>query len=244
MFIAIFGRRKAILALEGLGSTKVPTDLYGLTCVGFERTDPPAIGIEVACREVKRVVTAFSLDSVDQELALRLEGVLRAFLGDLQEAMGAPPLLGFHIWVLDHRLQPPKLVRVARSRTSPKAPLGKEFVEGEGIVGECWRTAAPVNINFAEEPYKSVTESNWNDFGPGVRKGMSYDLLTRSRERYRAVGATPIISDLSSGTRFLGCLSYNVGPNISAVDYNPSLIEVERVLDKAAEVIRIVLDAS
>lgn len=243
MFVAMFGRRKAILALEGLGETKIPSDLFGLTCVGFSRTDPANEGVEAACLEVKRVVSAFSLDVIEQDFGLRLEGVLRAFLGDLQGALGAPPQLGFHVWVVDQRVEPPMLVRVARSRTSPKAPLGKEFAEGEGIVGECWRTAAPVYVDFSEEPYRTINESSWIDFGPGARKGMSYELLTRSRERYRVVGATPLISDLSTGARVLGCLSYNVGPNVSAFDLDPHLIAVENVLDKAAEVVRIILES-
>lgn len=243
MFVAMFGRRKAILALEGLGAVKMPSDLFGLTCVGFTRTDPPSEGIDAASVEIKRVVGEFSLDVVDQDLAFSLEAILRAFLGDLQEALDAQINIGFHAWVVDQRVDPPRLVRVARSRTSPKAPLGKEFVEGEGITGECWRTVAPVYIDFSEEPYRSIGEKSWNEFGQGVRKGMSFELLAQSRERYRVVGATPLISDLSSGTRFLGCLSYNIGPNVDAFDLAPRMAAVEKVLDRAVEVVRVILES-
>lgn len=244
MFVATLGRRRSILALEGIRSTKVPSDLYGLTCVGFERTDPVSDGLGEAITEIRRVVATLPLEVVEPELAVRLEAVLRAFLGDLQEAIGATPQLGFHGWVVDPRLHPPRLVRVARSRTSPKARLGKDFAEGEGIVGECWRTMMPLHLDFDEEPYKSATQSTWDDFGPSVRKGMSFELLQTSRERYRAVGATPLISEVPSGNRFLGCLSYNVGPNISAVTFRPRLPDVEMVLDRAAEVFRIVLEST
>lgn len=243
MFVAMFGRRRALLAIEGLGETKVASDLFGLTCIGFSRTEQVDEGIASAVVQIKRVVNGFALGTVDSQVALRLEQVLRAFIGDLQQALGSPTQIGFHVWVVDERLEPPKLVRVARSRTSPKAPLGKEFAEGEGVTGECWRTAAAVYVDFNEEPYRSVAEGSWAEFGAGVRKGMSFDLLGSSRERYRAIGATPVISELATGNRVLGCLSYNVGPNVDALTLNADLHEIEKVLDRVAEVVRIVLNS-
>lgn len=243
LFVAIFGRRKAILALEGLGSTKLPSDLFGLTCVGFERTTPMADGLRGAATEIKRVAESFPLDVIDAELAFRLEGILRTFLADLQEAMGSAAPLGFHLWLVDQRTSPPVLVRIARSRTSPKAPLGKHFVKGEGIVGECWRSAAAVSVDFSEKPYRSIMEAEWREFGQSARRGMSFELLQTSRERYRLAGATPVISALSSGNRFLGCLSYNVGPNVDAASPAPNALAVEKVLDRVVEVVRIVLES-
>jgi hypothetical protein len=243
LFVATFGRRKAILALEGLGSTKMPTDLFGLTCVGFKRTSPVADGLQSTATEIKRVAQSFSLDVIDPDVARGLEDILRAFLADLQEAMGSAVPLGFHVWVVDERSSPPLLVRVARSRTSPKAQLAKEFQQGEGLVGECWRTATAVRVDFSEEPYKSIKEAEWKDFGPSVRRGMSHELLETSRERYRLTGATPVMSSITTGTRFLGCLSYNVGPNVDAAAPSPNYQAVEKVLDRAVEVVRIVLES-
>lgn len=243
MFVAIFGRRRAILALEGLGVTKTPSDLFGLTCVGFTHTDPIADGIAEAIVEIRRVINGFSLDVVEQKVALSLEKVLQAFIHELAVALGSPSRIGFHVWVVDRRVEPPKLVRVARSRTAPKAMLRKDFVEGEGVAGECWRTASAVHVDFSEEPYRSINEKAWREFGPGARKGMSFELLEQSRERYRVVGATPVISQLSTGAKLLGCISYNVGPNVDAFDVVSDAVEVESILDRVSEVVRIILEA-
>lgn len=243
LFVATFGRRKAILALEGLGATKMPTDLLGLTCVGFEKTEPVADGIAAAGTEIKRAAQGFSLDVIDPEVSRGLEDVLRAFLSDLQEAIGAAVPLGFHVWVVDERTTPPVLVRVARTRTSPKAQLAKEFQQGEGIVGECWRTVTAVRVDFSEEPYKSIKETEWKEFGPGVRRGMRFELLETSRDRYWLTGATPVMSSIATGTRFLGCLSYNVAPVVPAAPSSPDYQAVEKVLDRAVEVVRIVLES-
>lgn len=243
LFVATFGRRKAILALEGLGSTKMPSDLLGLTCVGFEKTSPPDEGIQAAAIEIRRAAEGFSLDVIDPDVARGLEDILRAFLADLQDAMGTTAALGFHVWVVDERISPAALVRVARTRTSPKAQLDKQFFQGEGIVGECWRTASAVRVDFAEEPYKSIKKTEWEEYGPGVRRGMSYELLETSRERYRVTGATPVMSSISTGTRFLGCLSYNVGTNVRTTAASPDYQAVEKVLDRAVEVVRIVLES-
>lgn len=241
MFVALFGRRRAILALEGLGATRLPSDLFGLTCVGFSRSEPLKERLAPAAVEIRRVIQGLPMEVLDPELMQSLEDVLDAFIGDLQEALGSPPRVGLHLWVIDQRLTPPRLVRVARSRTVPKAPLDKEFAKGEGVVGECWRTATAVAVDYSEEPYRSIQETEWNDFGAGVRRGMDYPLLSRSRERYRIVGATPVISSLSSGTQFLGCLSYNVGPNVDALGTNSRPLDLEILLDRCVEIVRILL---
>jgi predicted nucleotide-binding protein len=243
MFVAIFGRRKAILALEGLGQVAVPSDLFGLTCVGFTRSEPLTTGLTAAITEIRRVVAEYSLDAIEPEVAQRIEEVLRTFIGDLQRALSNHPNVGFHAWIIDAKLSPPRLVRIARSRTSPKAQLAIGFSKGDGLVGECWRTGSPIYVDFSEEPYRSASREIWEDYGPGVRKGMSFELLRASRERYRFIGVAPIISTLSTGTRFLGCVSYNVGPNAGAFAVNPDLAAVEGVLDRVAEVIRIVLES-
>ena len=243
IFVAVFGRRKAILAMEGLGSSKMPSDLFGLTCVGFDRSKPAAGGVAAAALQIQRVVGTFAVEVLEQHISDSLQQVLRTFIGDLQEALGSPPQIGFHVWVVDERLDPPRLIRVARSRTTPKAMLGTEFAFGEGITGECWRTASSVYVDFSEEPYRSIKEGDWDEFGLGVRKGMSYGLLDKSRSRYRAVGAAPLISDISSGSRFLGCLSYNIGQNVPGLDKETRFLDVEKVLDRACEVVRIILES-
>jgi hypothetical protein len=243
VFVAVFGRRRAILALEGLGSTKVPSDLFGLTCVGFTRSDPLESGLAQALVDVRRVVDSFTLDVVSAEVAGRLDDALKVFLNDLHSALGATAQVGFHVWVKDSKSTPPRLVRVARGRTSPKAPLAKSYVEGEGITGECWRTGSQVFVDFSQEPYRSVNQTTWESFGPVATKGMDFQSLEVSRERHRAVGATPIVSSLSSGAEFLGCLSYNIGPNVDAFDFKADMRTVENVLDKAVEVMRIILEA-
>ncbi len=242
LFVATFGRRRALLALEDLGEIRVPSDLFGLTCIGFSRTDPLDEGLGPAVEAIKRSALALPQELVPSEVAGRLEAVLRAFIGELQAAMGVSAGIGLHVWVVDERVDPPLLVRVARTRTAPKSPVWKEFEMGTGIVGECWRTSAAIQVDFDEEPYRSIDESSWKDFGQGARKGMDFEILRHSRERYRLVGAAPMTSNLANGLRFVGCLSYNVSPTAELLDLPTRSLAIEGVLERTTEVARIVIE--
>jgi hypothetical protein len=222
---------------------KLPSDLLGLTCVGFEKTDPIDGGLAKAATDIKRAVAAFPSTPVEPVVMEGLTEVLRVFLPEVQAALGAAHV-GFHCWVVDPRFEPPRLVRVARARTSQKNRLDRVYAEGEGVIGEVWRTASSAKVDFRQNPYATATADEWRAFGSTVQLGMSHELLTESRERHRAIGATPIKSDLRSGSRVLGCLSYNVGPNIDTVGYAPRDAEVEFILDKVAELVRIILQST
>lgn len=243
MFVAAFGHRRALLALERVEGMKLPSDLLGLTCVAFEKTDSIDRGLERAVTDIKRAVAAFPSTPVDPVVMEGLSEVLQVFLYELQAALGARDV-GFHCWVVDPRFVPARLVRVARARTSQRNRLDRVYAEGEGVIGEVWRTASSAKVDFRQNPYATATPDQWAVFGPPVRLGMSHQLLTESRERYRAIGATPIKSDLRSGSGVLGCLSYNVGPNIDNVGYAPCDAQVEFILDKVAELVRIILQST
>ncbi len=244
LFVAVFGRRSAILAVEGLGRTKLPSDLFGLTCVGFEKTDPLEVGLTEAVRELRSVLSQLSTDTVDPEAAQRLDELLQTFIGDVQNAVGGSSRLGFHLWLVDQRQAPPRLVRVARSRIQPKAQLHQEYAEGVGIIGECWRTRAAIHVDLSNEPYASASANEWEAVASVSRQGMDFQLLELSRKRYRLIGAAPIISSIRTGSQFLGCLSYNVGPNLKAVSEGIDLEDLDVVLDRAVEVVRIFLEGS
>lgn len=243
-FVALLGRRRALLALEHTGSVKVPSDLFGLTCVSFTKAEPAEDGLKEAADEIKTLVAHVSAETVSRQTADALEAILRTFMSDLQDSVGAPSM-GFHVWVVDHRLDPPRLVRVARSRTMPKAQDDRSYAEGEGVVGECWRTGVPAYVDFTQEPYKSVTRATWEAYGPDARLGMSFEMLDQSRVRHLAVGASPIRSSIGSHSDFLGCLSFNANRGLrEPSELNRVRARTEEVLDRASELCRIVLEPS
>ena len=243
LFVAMFGRRRALMLVEGLGSTKLPSDMLGLTCIGFKKSKDATTAISSAADKTKLAVSKFADEVVDRVVADRLEELMRVFIGDLQAAIGVTSDLGLHTWIVDERASPPKLVRVARGRNSPKAALSRQFARGKGLVGHCWSTNMAVFVDLDEEPYASATEAEWKSYGTQVARGMSYSLLVESRSRYRLVGAVPLVSELATGLRFLGCVSYNVGRAVSVEGVTDRVPEVQHVLERAAEVVRIVLES-
>lgn len=239
LFVSTFGRRKALLVIENRRTTRVPSDLLGLSCLSFERTDPLESGLIEAARRLSGVAAELARDVVDPGLANSLDQVVRAFLWEFQTALGSHDL-GLHVWLVDPRSEPETLLRVARARSSPKAPLGRSYERGNGLVGYCWETGSPVFVDFSQEPYRSATPEAWPTYGAEIRAGMDFSLLQESRERFRVVGVAPIVSHLSSGLRFLGCLSYNVGR--SASEGVQRTIELESAINRTCEIIRILIE--
>jgi len=240
LFVALFGRRRALLAMQSDGGTKVPSDLYGLTFLRFEGTETASIA--AAAEQAADIFIGLPDSPVDETVARDLDGILGVYLYDLATALGRAESVGVHVWLVDERATPPRLVRVARSRTTPKAHKDARFSEGEGIVGECWRIGSSLFVDFTERPYSDAESAAWEEFGPSVRRGMSFGQLAESRRRFRLIGAAPIVSRNTSGSRFLGCISYNVGHGVLEAKDPVNMPELEKILDRAVEVVRVILE--
>ncbi len=239
MFVAVFGRRRALLLVED-GGMKLPTDLGGLTYLPFSRTDPLAMSLGPVATRIKTVADGWQEAPVDLHTKDRFERLLRLSLSEIQERLGARPELGLHLFIVDERRVPSQLVRLARARTSPKSPRPwPPFDDGEGVVGTCWSTASSVLVDLTAEPFASATPATWALIDDLGRFGMSYEMLDQSRARYKSVGAVPI-NTIDSG--FLGCVSFNIGVGSSASAADFRTLEVERALDRCSEMATILLD--
>jgi hypothetical protein len=239
MFVAVFGRRRALLMVEQVGETKLPSDAAGLTVVPFEVTDPIAIGVGPAANQIRDAALTWRDAPFDPELVRRLERVLQVALSEIQDRAGVASELGIHVFLLDERSTPSSLVRVARARTSPKSPrLWPPFEEGVGVVGTCWSTASTVLADFTDAFFAAADEATWSSLGPLQQLGMDFDMLQESLKRYKCVGAVPISTTVDG---FIGCLSFNLGVSASADVTQLQTREVERVLDISTEMIAIVV---
>ena len=241
LFLSIFGRRRALMMVEDVGNTRLPSDLGGLTVIPFRRTDDElSVGLGPA---VSRIIESASwlksLPTVDQGIVKQLERVLRLAVTDVQEASGITSELGMHVFLVDRRSSPAELVRVARARSSPKSPRNwSPFLEEVGIVGSCWKKNDMVFVDFSTDNLMTVASEEWAQISPPERYGMSYEMLSASRLRYKCVGALPITE---IGRDFLGCVSFNLGTNASTSPDQLFLPPVMRALDRCTEMVAIVL---
>lgn len=236
--VASFGYQRALLVIEDLPDVKVPSDLHGLTLIGLPSGDKDGLG--KAARKIRDVVCNWPNEVISDSTRIGLTGVLAAFHWQLGEALGTDDS-GFHLWLVDERHSPPRLVRVARSRSHPKTLRNREFAKREGIVGECWERGSTVTVDFSENPYRSATEQDWRELGDSVRRGMTYEDLSASRSRYRAIGAVPVVRGIDRGSQFVGCLSYNVG---SGAIFGGHTDAAERILDQTSEIVRVFLEST
>ncbi len=241
LFVAFFGRRRALLLVESTKALKIPTDVGGLTCIRFAKSTPVEAGLEDTAKNLKRITSRWQETTVDAERVKRLDGLLRLVLNDIQERSGVVSGLGLHVFLPTHRTDPPTLARVARQRSSPKSPKARSFAYGEGIVGTCWRQEESVFADFTLGRLGNASKAEWTTFGTDKRYGMDWKLLKSSRERYKAVGAIPITS-FSKDPGFIGSVAYNLSADSNAeasVLQDPSVV---RRLDACAEMMTIVLD--
>jgi len=240
LFVAVFGRRRALLLVEGETGVKVPTDIAGLTYIPFQRTAPADEGLKSAAGEIKRLAKRWKDSLLEKERKATVERLLRLSIDEVQDRSSIRSEFGLHVFFVDGRRDPPELVRVARQRIGPKSPRSQSFKRGEGIVGACWETENPVFADFSTGALRDADKGQWEAMNSAERFGMSWDQLQISRKRYRAVGAVPITS-FRQEPGFIGCVAYNLGKNSSV---NPDVLETEpvvRVFDFIAETMTIVL---
>ncbi len=241
IFVAVFGRRRALLMVEYASDTKLPSDVSGLTVLPFSKTDPPEDGIAPSATRLKELALSWRDLPYDPQVVERLGRVLRLSLSEIQDRSGLTSELGIHVFLVDARVSPPELVRVGRARSSPKsARTWGAFKEGAGIVGTCWRTGNSVFVDLTSSTYQDATETSWYALDEGDRYGMDFPMLKVSRERYKAVGAIPVTT-ISGGGEFLGCISYNLGVGSTGEPAQLRTPAVDRVLDTSSEMVAIVI---
>jgi predicted nucleotide-binding protein len=240
--VAVLGRRRSVLILEGLGDTKIPSDVLGLTCIPLERTDPLSDGVGVAATEIKDLAQGWRNELLEPFVEEQLTRVLRTYLSEVQKVANIRDHLGIHVFVVDKRSSPYVLKRSARARSSPKsAKLWEPFEKGVGIVGSCWQKGVSVFVDFTKPTFAGATKGRWDRKKDDDKFGMDYEMLDFSRKRSKAVGAVSITTFEGDG-EFLACLSYNLGIRSDA---DPNLLqanEVEHLMDTAAELVATVLE--
>lgn len=240
LFVAVFGRRRALLLVEAEAGVKVPTDVAGLTYLPFQRTSVAGEGLESAAAEIRRLAKRWKDSLLEKERKATVERLLRLSIDEVQDRSDIRSEFGLHVFFVDERRDPPELVRVARQRIGPKSPRSQSFKHGEGIVGTCWASEGPVFADFSSGPLRDADKAEWEAMSSAERLGMSWDQLLISRDRYRAVGAVPITS-FRQEPGFIGCVAYNLGRRSSV---NPEILETEpvvRVFDFIAETMTVVL---
>lgn len=243
MFVACFGRKRALLMVESLSTTKLPSDVSGLTVIPFMKTDPPPEGLTSAADSLKtRAIAWRDRAPVEPEVVERLNRVLRLSLSDVHDRSGFASDIGLHVFLVDSRTDPAQLVRVSRARSNPKPPrTWPPFQKGSGVVGWCWETASSVFANLTAPPLSTVSAGEFSQLTDAQRMGMNFELLESSRQRYKCVGAVPITTIVSGG-EFLGCVSYNLGVASQGEVEVLRANAVERVLDSCAEMVAIIIE--
>ena len=240
LFVALFGRKRALLLVEASQDVKVPTDVGGLTYLSFSKSDPPETGLERAALKLKQITSRWQETPLDQDRVRHVDQLLRLVLSDIQERSGIGSGLGLHVYVPSRRIDPPSLVRIARQRSSPKSPKVRTFAYGEGVVGTCWRLEESVFADFSQGRLAMASKVEWNALSEDKRQGMDWKLLKNSRERYKAVGAVPI-TNFGTSPGFIGCVTYNLSPEAVADSAALQSTSVIRRLDECAEMMAIVL---
>jgi hypothetical protein len=227
------------MLVEEVGTTKLPSDLGGLTVLAFTKTDPPAAGLGPAATRIRDVAAGWRDRPFDVEIADRLERTLRLSLSQIQDLGGLRAEVGLHVFLVDVRTDPPQLVRVARARTSPKSPRPwPPFARGVGVVGTCWLRSESIFVDLTS-PEMQANASEWTSRTEDERFGMTFEMLKQSRQRYKCVGAVPITT-IRGDEGFLGCVSYNLGVAATSVPETFREPVVEGLLDACVELVAIV----
>ena len=241
MFVATFGRHRAILMVETPAETHLPSDTLGLTVLPFKLTTPTSVGIAPSINRLRELATSWRDRPIDPDIARQLEGILRVSVSSVLADSGVGSELGMHVFLVDQRRVPGELIRVARARSNPKPPVPwSPFEEGHGVVGVCWHTCREVFVDLTSEPFASATRDSWEATAEVDRFGMDFEMLRQSRERYQAVGAVPVTT-IRDGGSFLGCVSYNLGTASSGASGDLQKPLVRRDLDVCGELVALVL---
>jgi hypothetical protein len=124
--------------------------------------------------------------------------------------------------------------RVALVKLNSGPPSGIKWVDGKGIVGQCWESNGQRQFeNF--DRFRGHNQGTWNAMGPRERFGMTFDEVKLMRERYGVVAAVPIVD----GTKYLGCVTMDTEPTPTAL---PDQQEVWHSLGVTAAFVKTVLD--
>ena len=100
-------------------------------------------------------------------------------------------------------------VRVGLLKLDASAPSGIKWVDGKGIVGQCWETGKKQFGNF--DNYGFFDETTWNNSVKGLPKfDLTFKELSVMRDRYGVVAAVPLVDQ--STNRYLGCLTMESAP--------------------------------
>ncbi|MGW1531100.1 hypothetical protein [Streptomyces aureus] len=105
------------------------------------------------------------------------------------------------------------LARLARLRLAEMQPPSEiEWVEGKGVIGECWRVRRYHDFNFDEHhsDQQAWDEGKWASLPESVTMGMSWTEFEQVRGRYGVIGAFPIVHAETS--KLLGILAVDGGP--------------------------------
>jgi len=244
MFVACFGRRRALLMVDSLPTTKLPSDVSGLTVIPFTKTTPPPDGLGTAAESLKSRATVWrDRLPVEPEVVEQLDRVLRLSLSEVHDRTGFASDIGLHIFLVHDRTDPPQLVRVSRARSNPKSPRPwPPFLRGSGLVGRCWETGNSQFVDLTIPPLSNVSAGEFRRLPNAQRFGMDFEMLEASRQRYKCVGAVPITTTITSGSAFLGSVSFNLGVGSPAGADILRTNAFDRVLNSCAEMAAIVID--
>ena len=242
LFVARLGRKRTLLLVESQ-DVKLPSDVAGLTVLGFRRADRPSASLRAAATRIKDLARAWPAEPPGSDAVARLQRVLEISLGEVQVRTQIESDLGLHVFVVDWRSEPPELIRLARARSDPKASTAlRPFRRGTGIVGWCWLMSDAVFVDLTSDLYATATPESWTTVTSADRAGMPFSLLERSRQRYKCVGAIPM--PRGPGEEFVGCLSYNLGVDSAAAPDVLDTPEIRRILNRGAELLGLVLAAA
>lgn len=240
LFVALWGRHRALLLAETEASLKLPTDVAGLTYLPFVKSENPDLDLAEAASSIKKLVPRWRDELVDPETTKRIQGLLRLAVSEVQERTGITDGFGLHVWVVDRGTEPARLRRVARERLGPKSAKPQEFARGEGVIGTCWAREDEVFLDLAEAPFSTASEIEWNALDLDQRVGMEWSLLTWSRNRFDAVGAVPI-TGFRQESGFAGCVSFNLGRSSGSEASTLREAKAMRVMRHLAESLAVLL---
>lgn len=240
LFVALFGRRRALLLVETSRSPKAPSDIAGLQYLPFKRIGSPKKSLKPIAKGLRRRAAHWRDAPLDDDRQRRVERILNLSMAEVARSSGISAGFGLHVFLLDHRTEPPRLTRVARERLGPRIPLPRSYDVDEGIVGTCVTREDRVFADFTQDALKVAGQAAWESLDQDSRLGMDWALLEVSRTRYKAVGALPITS-FRPELGLVGCLAYNLG--VDSTDKTDVLQDpdVTRALDLCAELLAVVL---
>ena len=97
--------------------------------------------------------------------------------------------------------------RVCLVKLNSGPASGIKWVNGKGIVGQCWATNGERQFENLGR-FSAYNKTTWAVLSSKDRYDLTFDELTLMRERYGVVAAVPILN----GTEYLGCVTMDTEP--------------------------------